>query len=532
MFKIKPKQATFVYGEDVYNNLIPKDHFLCKVNESVDFSFANKECADLYSPDMGRGVTNTPERMLRAEFVQYYYHLSDREMEEQAKYNIVVKWFLGLNLDEHGFDYSALSVFRSLLGEERHRTLFEKILGQIISAGLITKDEKQYIDATNIIANIALPTVTQLINDGTRRIIAVLKECNSAGNNLEMRDMEERALQNPNELKLPEDVKKKRLVQAVADARRAIKFAENFLRENATSAEDAEKLETLIKMQKQVLQDNTEEKIVDGESSIKTREKGKRGTRRMVSYVDPDAKWGGKSWSNKFPGYKVHSTVSKNRFVTNIGVTDASVRDSQPAVRLVSEQQKIGLKPYKVIGDCIYGMGKGRRDFKDMGIQFVAPLRYPWNPVVGMFTNDMFIYDKDGDSVTCPGGQVTTHFSRMTGNARKFRFSRKQCAACRSKELCTNSPYNLYRSVDVSDFYQEFEDAKIYNKSEEYKKEMNERRCIAEQKQAEMKQRHGLKRARYRGLSKVSIQAYLTAIVVNIKRFVKMIYQQIGRVST
>ncbi len=38
---------------------------------------------------------------------------------------------------------------------------------------------------------------------------------------------------------------------------------------------------------------------------------------------------------------------------------------------------------------------------------------------------------------------------------------------------------------------------------------------------AEAKQNHGLSRARYRGRSKVQIQAYLSATVQNLKRLVK-----------
>jgi len=529
MFKIKPRQTTFIYGQDVYDNLIPRDHFLYKVNELVDFSFANEECKDIYSPDMGRTVTNTPEKMFRAEFVQYYYDLSDREMEEQAKYNIVVKWFLGLNLDEHGFDYSALSVFRSMLGEERHRTLFEKILGQIVAAGLITEEEKQYIDATNIIADIAVPTTTQLINDGTRRIIKVLKNCANISDNLEMKEVENRALKNPNELKLPDDVKKKRLVDAVVDARNTIEFAEHHLREKKTSKKCKKKISTLIEMQRQVLHDNIAEKKTNrkngdtAEINDKRRKGGSGG--RLVSYVDPDAKWGAKSGNVKFIGYKAHSTFSGNRFITNIKVTDGSINDNKPAIQLVDEHHSIGLKPHKVIADCMYGSKENRHSFKNMGVQLVAPFRPPTNSKGRGFTNNMFTYDQKTDSVTCPSGQVTTTSTKVPYNARRFRFDARQCAVCRSREQCTNSQCKPFgRTIDISDYHMELEEARLYNQSEEYREDMKARRCITEQKQAEMKQQHGLKRARYRGTSRVSIQAYLTAIVVNIKKFVKMIY--------
>jgi transposase len=45
-----------------------------------------------------------------------------------------------------------------------------------------------------------------------------------------------------------------------------------------------------------------------------------------------------------------------------------------------------------------------------------------------------------------------------------------------------------------------------------------------ERKFAEGNQRHGLKKARYWGLLKVSIQSFLVAIVVNLKRLVKLAF--------
>ena len=85
---IKGKQTTFVYGPEIYEKLIPKDNLLYKINELVDFSFINEECRDLYSENMGRPVTNTPEMMFRSAIVQSLNDYSDREMEFEARFNM------------------------------------------------------------------------------------------------------------------------------------------------------------------------------------------------------------------------------------------------------------------------------------------------------------------------------------------------------------------------------------------------------------------------------------------------------------
>jgi len=67
MFSIpKDIQTTFIHSPIVYKDLIPKDTILYRINQKIDFSFVNEACSDLYSPDKGRPVKNTPERMFRS----------------------------------------------------------------------------------------------------------------------------------------------------------------------------------------------------------------------------------------------------------------------------------------------------------------------------------------------------------------------------------------------------------------------------------------------------------------------------------
>ena len=79
MFSIpKALQTTFIYGPIVYENLIPENHILYKINQVIDFSFVNEACSDLYSLTTGRPVKNTPEMMFRSSIVQYLNNFSDR----------------------------------------------------------------------------------------------------------------------------------------------------------------------------------------------------------------------------------------------------------------------------------------------------------------------------------------------------------------------------------------------------------------------------------------------------------------------
>jgi len=62
-----------------YSELIPKDHFLRKLDEYIDWSRLDAPIHLLYCEGNGRPVTNTPRRMFKAEILQYLYDWSDRD---------------------------------------------------------------------------------------------------------------------------------------------------------------------------------------------------------------------------------------------------------------------------------------------------------------------------------------------------------------------------------------------------------------------------------------------------------------------
>ena len=77
MLKSKSPQQSF-YGSYLYDRIVPIDHLLRKINQVVDFSFAQPMFRDRYNPDIGRPAED-PEFMLRLCLLQYIYGDSDRQ---------------------------------------------------------------------------------------------------------------------------------------------------------------------------------------------------------------------------------------------------------------------------------------------------------------------------------------------------------------------------------------------------------------------------------------------------------------------
>ena len=167
------------FSKLVYEKLVPEDHFFYKVNELVDFSFVNDLCKGLYSKDMGRPAY-PPEQIFRGSIVQFYFDLSDRKIEQEITYNIVAKWFIGLEVEDKSFDHTTISKFRTMLGKKAFDKIFYKILEMIKEAGCISEDDILLADATHIIADVAVPTVSELIRQGSRTVLDTLKKISKA----------------------------------------------------------------------------------------------------------------------------------------------------------------------------------------------------------------------------------------------------------------------------------------------------------------------------------------------------------------
>ena len=104
MLRPKSPQNSF-FGSYLYDNIVPQDHLLRKINEVVDFSFIKDLVKDRYRENFGRPAED-PEFMVRLLLLGYIYGQSDRQLEENARDKLAYKYFLGLSVDGQPPDFS------------------------------------------------------------------------------------------------------------------------------------------------------------------------------------------------------------------------------------------------------------------------------------------------------------------------------------------------------------------------------------------------------------------------------------------
>ena len=79
-------------------DLMPREHFLRKLEAALDLSFVYEETALLYSKKYGRPAID-PVVIVKYLLVDFLYGIpSERQIERRVQTDIALRWYLGLDL--------------------------------------------------------------------------------------------------------------------------------------------------------------------------------------------------------------------------------------------------------------------------------------------------------------------------------------------------------------------------------------------------------------------------------------------------
>ena len=170
MLENKYKQITISEHISLYDKIIPKDNFLRKLKENIDFSFVNKLVEKEYSEKYGRPAKD-PEMMYKLLFLEIKYSLTDREVIERAKTDMAYKYFLDLNPEDCVPSYSLLSVFRNtkIKDESILEEMLQETVKQAIEKGII-KSNSIIVDATHTNSKNLKKTPTQVLREISKKL--------------------------------------------------------------------------------------------------------------------------------------------------------------------------------------------------------------------------------------------------------------------------------------------------------------------------------------------------------------------------
>ncbi len=243
-----------------------------------------------------------------------------------------------------------------------------------------------------------------------------------------------------------------------------------------------------------------------------------------VSPVDPDARLT-KKYGKSILGYKDHRSVDNTHGVITATVTTAANEvDGDKLEVLVQEHHKnTGSKPEKTVADRAYGIGKNYRYLRDNKITPCINHKRKNCNCDPEFSNDKFTYDKKRDVFVCPAGHELVFRQRNIKEARTlYQADRKVCQVCPFADKCLSSR-KTGRQVQRSFYEDDIQYADSVLSVYERKWLLGRRKHCVEGSFADAANNHGFKRARYRGLEKVTIQNLLIASIQNLRKLLTTI---------
>jgi len=255
-----------------------------------------------------------------------------------------------------------------------------------------------------------------------------------------------------------------------------------------------------------------------------------RGRRPMGQEViesphEPQARRGqkrGQSWT----GYKVQLSETcdpdQPHLVVDLEPTGALANDAPQLAPIRERLQARGIVPAEQYIDQGYMSAAELVRSAQAGICLMGrPLEDTQGPPG--FRQGEFAIDETAQTARCPAGQTSQVWSerQVTGAPQpqvQLRFDGKVCQGCGFFGQCTASPQG--RSLTLHPFRAALAARRGEANEDVFQTKMRLRAGI-EATISELVRGYGLRQARYRGLAKLGLQSYFTAVAVNLSRLAR-----------
>ena len=138
-------------------DLVPRNHFLRKLEDALDLTFVYEESACLYNRKYGRPPID-PVMIVKYLLVGFLYGIpSERQIEQRIQTDVALRWYLGLDLLDRVPDHSTISQLRRRKPAFRKifRRLFEEVVRQCIEKGMVS-GRVVATDSTHVKANASI----------------------------------------------------------------------------------------------------------------------------------------------------------------------------------------------------------------------------------------------------------------------------------------------------------------------------------------------------------------------------------------
>jgi hypothetical protein len=482
--------------------------------------------ADLFT-DVGR--RSVPPMIVAVVMVlQRIEGCSDREAVDRFTFDARWKYAAGgLSFDYPGFAHTVLVDMRARLarsdGPDR---IFQVTLEAAKQAGLVGR--KRVLDSTPLYDAVATMDTVTLVRSAIRSLIKVADGALAAELRAVLAREDDYAAAGKPACDYDDEAARVELVDALARDAHAV-----------LSVLDGRDLSRSVNQAAALLASVVGQDLDTDETGV-FRIAQRVAKDRVVSTVDPEARHGRKSSAKGFDGYKGHVAIDPDsELITATAVTAGNIGDAAAATDLLTadlpsatqtptedvaedaaEDTAIadastadGDDPLAVYGDSAYGTGELLEKLQAAGAESRCKVQPP-TAAGGRFTKDDFAIDLIKREVICPAGQTAPLQRAKPGSMAYFGAA---CASCPLAAQCTNAKGG--RTVYVGPYEEQLARARARQHDPDWKADYRATRPKVERKIGHLtRRRHGGRRARVRGQTKIAADFALLAAAVNLAR--------------
>ncbi|WP_369223266.1 IS1182 family transposase [Streptomyces sp. R39] len=500
----------------------PKGSLAIRVRDELGPLFSDEAFADLF-PVRGKPAWS-PGRLTLVSVLQFVESLTDRQAAEAVRARIDWKYALGLELSDPGFDFSVLSEFRDrLAGEDAGRRVLDGILAAAREKGLLKSAGRARTDSTHVLSAARemcwLEMVSETLRSALNTLALAAPDWLAAAAEPDwFRHYATRA----EDSRFPQaKAKRAEVGQRIgADGMRLLQTV--FAADAPPILREVAEVEVLRQVWVQHFHQ------VEGEVRRRDPKDRPPGATRLVTPYDTEAR-GGKKNDLVWDGYKVHLTETCEpgvpNLVTNVATTVSTTQDVVMAGRIHAGLAARDCLPAEHWVDAGYPSASQIVAARgDHHVELLGPMKSSTAAQNGgPFSQDAFTVDWDREQVTCPNGAVSTQWAERRSQQGlpviRVRFTPADCRPCPHLRDCANSPNAKRRELNLRrrDEHEAVRRARAEQQTDEWK-ERYKIRAGVEGTIAQGVLRCGLRRSRYRGLAKTSLQHQLTGAAINLAR--------------
>ena len=477
----------------------------------------------LYCAENGRPPID-PVLLFGVTLLQFMERAADRRASEQVVYHLGWKYALDLALDYDGFHATVLVYFRDRLEDNKaERMIFDGIVDLLVELGLVKRKGKQRLDSTHIVGYVKAMSWMECALETLRLALEDLEpEVGSKERPEFWRRLWEFYVEGHLDWRLSKTEQANRHRQCGKDMRDLLEWIDR--NDPKLAKREA------VKLLRRVFDEQFE--VVEGKLELVTQ----RPSRAVQNPHDPDAHYADKK-TKQWIGYKVHVTETVDpqepikkkgqpaqHFITEMFTTEAAQDEMAGLTEVLKrEQQHHEITPQAMYTDAGYVTENTLTQAEQNGIELLGPTRP--DPHKGAYNSDAFHVDVDKRQAVCPQGKLSTQCSRIKDSYMGTEYYRlewgNQCDSCPVQKQCTRSKSGR-RTLVVGLRHDLVERRRREMKEAGFSKRMHPRNGI-EGTHSELVRGHGMRRTKYRGLSRVGLSHYFMGAACNVKRYLNML---------